>query len=82
MGGKDEAGETPPLDPQLKAEAAEDLAEHPKPKPGWVRNIQTDTFHEVDDKLSVLAAYPGQYEEAKDPGKGSKKIGWGDSPAG
>lgn len=78
MAGEDQGAvdAAPSLDPQVAAEAAQDVAEHPKPKAGWVRNIQTDTFHEVEDKLTVLAAYPGQYEDAKEPGKGSKKIGW------
>lgn len=71
------AVEAAPIDPQEANEAAEVAAEAPKPKPGWVRHISTDTFHDVEDTNAVFAAYPGQYEDAgKGPGERSKKIGW------
>jgi len=42
---------------------------------GWLHHLESDTYHEVDDKEGVLAAYPGQYEVSKKPSD-SKKIGW------
>jgi hypothetical protein len=81
-GAADTAPAAPPVDPEVAAQANADLAEAPKAKAGWLRHIQTDTFHEVEDTLAVHAAYPGQYEDTKAPGeKSSKKIGWGEPTA-
>ncbi len=65
-----------PVDPQVQAEAQEAVDTADKPKPGWVRHLQSDTLHEVEDVRVVHAAYPGQYESAEKPGNNSKKIGW------
>ena len=65
----DDQQETPGA-AQVEPEAA------PAAKKGWLRNIATDTFHEVDDMAAVMTAYPGQYENAKNPGANSKRIGW------
>jgi len=47
----------------------------PKLEKGWLHHLGTDTYHEVDDKEGVMAAYPGQYEVSKKPSD-TKKIGW------
>lgn len=74
MPGEDKAGAQAPA-PEPVVEATE-TTEAYKPKPGFVKHLATDTFHEVEDVEATLKAYPGQYEKAKSPGEKSSKLGW------
>lgn len=49
-----------------------------KPKPGWVREVESGRFHEVDDVELTLQAYPDRYERAKSGDVVKSKVGWPD----
>lgn len=62
----------------IEAAVEQAAPEAPKLRAGWLKS-QDGRFHEVEDIDSVMAAYPGQYEEVKASEVRKNLVGWGDS---